>query len=187
MAMTPNYGLSASLRGVTVNPLDPCRLPTADLDVQEAVNAKLSDRVKGGLTHAVSHLNGLTVKSHAEDVWSALRNPIQLEQDTWLLLNIDTVGHRGFSKDGHIVKNTLEITAHPVIVYGAEPLRRPRRFPRSDRTDVCGISRRRRCPGSLSWKAAKLSRIPRPGRYPSRLQHTLHVAFEPAQRETRRP
>ncbi|MBX3302388.1 MAG: DUF4403 family protein [Nitrospira sp.] len=129
MAMTPNYGVSASLRGVTANPLDPCRLPTADLDVQEAVNAKLSDHAKDGLTHAVSHLNGLTVKSHAEDVWSALRNPIQLEQDAWLLLNIDTVGHRGFSKDGHIVKNTLEITAHPVIVYGAEPPATPAALP----------------------------------------------------------
>jgi len=130
MAMTSSYGVSASLRGVTVNPLTLCQLSTADLDVQGAVNAKLSDQVTGGLNRAVSHLNTLTVKPRAEDVWSVLRNPIQLEQDAWLLLNIDKVGHRGFSKAGHILTDTLEITAHPVIVRGAEPFATPAVLPR---------------------------------------------------------
>jgi hypothetical protein len=89
MAMMPNYGVSASLRDVTVNPIDLCRISIADMDVYPVFNAKLSDHVKGGLSKAVSQLNALTVRSHADDVWSALRNPIQLEPDVWLLLNID--------------------------------------------------------------------------------------------------
>ena len=129
MAMTPNYGVSASVRRVTVNPLDLCRLPTPDLDVQGAISAKLSDHVIGGLHLAASHLKALTVRSHAEEVWHALRNPIQLGEDAWLLLNIDKVGHRGFSKVGHTLNNTLEITAHPVIIRGAEPIATPAVLP----------------------------------------------------------
>jgi hypothetical protein len=99
------------------------------MDVYPVVNAKLSDHVKGGLSKAVSQLNALTVRSHAEDVWSALRNPIQLEPDVWLLLNIDKVKHGGFSGDGHVVNDTLQITANPVIVYGAEPSATPITLP----------------------------------------------------------
>jgi hypothetical protein len=129
MAMTSKYGVWASLRGVTVSSVDPCRLRLADVDVQQAVSATLSDQVKGGLTNAVSRLNALSVKPHAEDAWTALRNPIQLEPDTWLLLNLDKVKRSGFSKDGHILHDTLEIIAHPVIVYGAEPPATPVALP----------------------------------------------------------
>jgi len=129
MTMTPNYGVSVSLRDVTANPIDLCRVRIADLDLYPVVNAKLSDQVKGGLSKAVSQLNALTVRSHVEDVWSALRSPIQLEPDVWLLLNIDKVKHGGFSGDGHVVKDTLQITANPVIVYGAEPAATPITLP----------------------------------------------------------
>lgn len=44
MAMMPNYGVSASLRGVTVNPVDPCKLRMADMDLYPVVNAKLGAR-----------------------------------------------------------------------------------------------------------------------------------------------
>ncbi|MGE0645300.1 MAG: DUF4403 family protein [Nitrospira sp.] len=130
LAMTPRYGVAASVREVTVTPLDPCRLSATNLDPQGAVNAKLSDHVKGGFHQAVSFLNALTVKPRAEEVWSALRNPIPLEEDAWLLLNIEKMGHRGFSKAGHTLHNTLEITARPVIVRGAEPFATPAVLPR---------------------------------------------------------
>lgn len=86
-------------------------------------------RDASGLHRAVSPLNALTVKSRAEEVWSALRNPIPLEEDVWLLLNPDKVGHRGFSKEGHFLTDRLEITAHPVIVRGTEPFTTPAALP----------------------------------------------------------
>lgn len=125
MTMTPNYGVLATLRDVTTNPIDLCRVRIADLDLYPVVNAKLSDQVKGGLSQAVSQLNALTVKSHVEEVWNALRNPIQLEPDVWLLLNVDKVKHGGFSGDGHVVNDILQVTVNPVIVYGAEPAATP--------------------------------------------------------------
>ena len=121
MGMTQTYGISASLSSVTMNPIDPCSIRILDMDVHQAVNAKLSDSVRAGLNKAVSRLNALTVKPLTEDVWNTLRNPIQLEPDTWLLLNIDKVRHIGFSKDGHVVNDNLQIAAQPVIVHGAEP------------------------------------------------------------------
>jgi hypothetical protein len=129
MSMTPKYDVSAFVRDVTVSYGDPCRLRLADVDVQQAVRAKLSDQIKGGLTNAVSRLNALSVKPPAEDVWTALRNPIQLEPDTWLLLSPDKVKRSGFSTDGHVLHDTLEITAHPVIVHGAEPPATPTPLP----------------------------------------------------------
>jgi len=121
IGMTPDYGVSASLRSVTVHPIEPCQLRISDVDLQQAVNTALSGQAKEGFDSAVSRLNALSLKPRAEDVWTALRNPIQLEPDTWLLLNLDKVRHTGFSKDGHIINDTLHITAHPVIVRGTEP------------------------------------------------------------------
>lgn len=121
IGMTPNYSVSGSLHRVAVHSTDPCTLRSADLDLQQVVNATLSDQVKEGFDKAVSRLNTLTIKPRAEEVWTALRNPIPLEPDTWLLLNLDKVRHAGFSKDGHVVSDTLRFTANPVIVHGAEP------------------------------------------------------------------
>ena len=121
IGMTPNYSVSGSFHSVTVHAAEPCTFRSADVDLQQAVNTAISDQVKGGFTNAISRLNTLSVKPRAEEVWTALRNPIQLEPDTWLLLNLAKVRHAGFSKDGHVVNDTLHITAHPVIVHGAEP------------------------------------------------------------------
>jgi hypothetical protein len=121
IGMTMNYGVSSSLRSVKVHSAEPCKLRITDVDLQQAVNAALSDQVKEGFNNAISRLNALSVKPRVEDVWMALRNPIQLEPGTWLLLNLDKMRHAGFSKDGDVVKDTLQITARPVIVHGAEP------------------------------------------------------------------
>lgn len=121
IGLTPDYGVSASLRSVTVHPLEPCQLLPSEVDLQQAVNSAIEDQVRGGLNHAASRLNALSVHAHAEEVWTALRNPIQLEPDTWLLLNLDNVRRRGFSNDVHSLHDMLEMTAHPVIVHGTEP------------------------------------------------------------------
>jgi hypothetical protein len=89
--------------------------------VTQEVKQRLADIVRGGLSRAVTRINTLTVKSHVEDVWNTLRNPIQLEPDAWLQFNIDKVRHSGFSEVGPIVDNTIHVTAKPVIVFGPEP------------------------------------------------------------------
>jgi len=119
--ITPNYGVSASVTGAAVNPIDPCAIGIADLDVAMDVHSKLADVARGGLKNASTHINTISVKSQVEDAWNALRDPIQLNPDTWFLLNVDKVGHRGFSGAGHIVDDVIQLRANPVIVYGAEP------------------------------------------------------------------
>ena len=127
--MTPNYGLSASVTGAAVNPIDPCAISVADFDIAKEVHNKLSDIARGGLQNAATRINTMSVKSHVAEAWSALRNPIPLQPDAWLLLNIDNIGHRGFSGDGHIVDNVIQMRANPVIVYGAEPPPAPATLP----------------------------------------------------------
>lgn len=119
--MTPNYGLSASVNGVTVNTIDSCKLNIAGSDISQEVKNSLADVVRGGLNNAVVRINAMTLKSHVEDAWNTLRKPIQLEPDTWLLLNIDTIRHSGFSVVGPVVDDTIQVLAKPVIVFGAEP------------------------------------------------------------------
>jgi len=121
IGLTPNYGLSASVNDVTVNTIDSCKLHTADSDISQEVNNRLTDVVRGGLNNAVARINAMTVKSQVEDVWNTLRKPIQLEPNTWLLLNIDKVRHSGFSVVGPAVDDTIQVMAKPVIVFGAEP------------------------------------------------------------------
>jgi hypothetical protein len=119
--LTPTYGLSASVASVTVNTSNPCQIRVADLDVTQEVKQRLADIVRGGLGRAVTRINALTVKSHVEDVWNTLHNPIQLEPGAWLQFNIDKVRHSGFSGIGPMVEDTIHITAKPVIVFGPEP------------------------------------------------------------------
>ena len=80
--LTPNYGLSASVTGAAVNAIDPCAIGVADLDVAKEVHNKLADIARGGLQNAATRINTMSVKSHVEDAWSALRNPIQLTPDS---------------------------------------------------------------------------------------------------------
>lgn len=121
IGLTPNYGLSASVTGVTVNAIDPCKISLADTDVIQEVKNRLTQVVKGGVDDAVARINAMTVKSHAEDAWSTLRKPIQLGPDTWLLPNIDKMRHSGLSGAGHVIDDTMHIIAKPVVVFGAEP------------------------------------------------------------------
>ena len=119
--LTPTYGLSASVASVTVSPSDPCQIRVADLDVAQEVRQRVADLVRGGLSRAITRVNAVTVKSHVEEVWNTLRNPIQLEPGAWLQLNIDKVRHSGFSGIGPMVGDTIHVTAKPVIVFGPEP------------------------------------------------------------------
>jgi hypothetical protein len=129
IGVTPNYDLSAAVTGVTVNTIDSCKLIIADSDISQEVNNRLTDVVKGGLNQAVARINAMTVKSHVEDAWSALLNPIQLDPDTWLLLNIDKIRHSGFSGVGPVIDDTIQVMAKPVIVFGAEPPATPAALP----------------------------------------------------------
>lgn len=122
IGMTPNYGMSASVTGVTLNAIDPCKISVNDTDVFQEVKNQLAERVRGGLSNVVAHMNTLTARSRVEDVWHTLGNPIQLEPNAWLLLNIGKVWRSGFfSGGGELINDTLHITAKPVLVFGAEP------------------------------------------------------------------
>ena len=132
MGMTPNYGISASVSSVTVYTADACNMRIGDLDVAQEVKDKLADSVRGGLGNAVARINTATVKPHLEEVWNTLRKPIPVEPDAWLVLNIDKIRHAGFSGAGHIVDDTIQIIAKPVMVFGAEPSPAPAALPQLD-------------------------------------------------------
>jgi hypothetical protein len=121
VGMTPNYGMSASIAGVTLNTIDSCKISVNDTDVFQEVKNQLTERVRGGLSNVVARMNTLTARSRVEDVWHTLDHPLQLEPDAWLLLNIGTVWRSGFSGNGELIEDTLHITAKPVLVFGTEP------------------------------------------------------------------
>jgi hypothetical protein len=122
VGMTPNYGMSASITGVTLNAIDPCKISINDTDVFQEVKAQLTERVRVGLSNAAARINTLTVRPQVEDIWHALRKPIRLEPDAWLLLNIGTVWRSGFFPGGgDLIEDTIHITAKPLLVFGAEP------------------------------------------------------------------
>ncbi|MBS0182024.1 MAG: DUF4403 family protein [Nitrospira sp.] len=122
IGMTPNYGVSASVTGVTLNAIDPCKINISDTDVLQEVKNQLTETVRGGLSNAVARINTLTARSRVENVWHTLRNPIPLEPNAWLLLNIGHVWRSGFfSGGGDLIDDTIHVTAKPVLVFGAEP------------------------------------------------------------------
>jgi hypothetical protein len=121
IGMTPNYGVAASVSDVAINASDPCNPRVTTIELAQEVRSKLTGTVRGGLNHAVATLSESTVRSHVEDAWNALRKPIPLEPNTWLLLNIERVKHAGFSIAGQSLDDTMHIVGKPVIVFGAEP------------------------------------------------------------------
>ncbi len=121
IGLSPQYGMTASVNSVTASILDLCKLGVADTEVTQEVKNQVTDRVKIGLNQATSRITAMTVKPQVEDVWNALRKPIPLEPDSWILLNVDKVKHSGFSASGQTVDDVIYVTAKPVIVVGAEP------------------------------------------------------------------
>lgn len=121
LGITPSYDVSASVAGVAINYVDPCAIHLGDFDPTQEVKQRVTDSVRGGLTRAAAQVSAMTVKSQVENVWSALRTPIQLEQDLWLQFNPDKIGQSGVLKGGPVVEGEIQIAASPVVVLGAEP------------------------------------------------------------------
>ena len=121
IGLSPQYGMTASVNSVTASFVDPCKLGGVEAEVTQEVKTQLTERVKIGLSQATSRLTTTTVKPQMEEVWNALRKPIPLEADSWLLLNVDKVKHSGFSVSGHTADDVMHVMAKPVIVVGTEP------------------------------------------------------------------
>ncbi len=121
IGLSSQYGMTASVNSVMMHTLDLCKIGVADAEVTQEVKNQLTDRVKIGLNQATSRITALTVKPQVEDVWNALRKPLPLEPDSWLLFNVDKVKHSGFSANGHTVDDIMYVTAKPVVVVGTEP------------------------------------------------------------------
>lgn len=119
--LTPNYEMTASITNVAFNPIDPCVIDIPDIDVTKAVHGKLEEVMRGGLKNVLARVNTVTFKSHMEEAWDALRRPIQLTPDMWLLFNVEQIGHAGFSGQGPVIENTIQLGAKPRIVHGNEP------------------------------------------------------------------
>ncbi len=122
IGLSPQYGMTASVSSVTGGLVDLCKLGAVETEVTQEVKNQLTDRITIGLNQATSRITAMTVKPQVEDVWNALRKPIPLEPDSWLLLNVERVKHSGFFASGHTVDDIIYVTAKPVIVVGTEPL-----------------------------------------------------------------
>ena len=121
IGLSPQYGMNASVNSVMINTLDLCKVGVADTEVAQEFKNQVTDRVKIGLSQATSRITTMTIKPQVEDVWNALRKPMPLEPDSWLLFNVDKVKHSGFSVNGHTADDVMYVTAKPVIVVGTEP------------------------------------------------------------------
>ncbi|MBM4126739.1 MAG: DUF4403 family protein [Nitrospira sp.] len=121
LGLTASYNVSASVTGVVVNAIDPCLIRPASLDPTQDVNQRVTDSVRGGLTRAAAPINTMTVKHQVEQVWNALRTPIQVDQDLWLQLNPDRVGQSGVLKGGAVAEGEVQIVVNPTVVRGSEP------------------------------------------------------------------
>jgi hypothetical protein len=119
--MTPNYGVSGSVTEAGVYAVDPCKVGIAGIDVAKEVYNSLSDILRGGLQQSLVRITGMTFRPQVDEVWNALRKPLPLKPDAWLLFNVTKLGHSGFSAAGRSVNDTIRLTAKPVVAWGDEP------------------------------------------------------------------
>jgi len=119
----PTWRLRSTTRLLPVHYAKPCEVTWFDIDitrrfiapvVEEQLNAaaRIIDRQTPSLTN---------LKPQAEQIWTALRTPVELAPRTWLVLEPSEVALTPISGSGGIVTSTLVLRAQTRVVIGARP------------------------------------------------------------------
>jgi hypothetical protein len=109
----------------TVNPVtfvNRCRVTFVNYDVTDKVN----DAFDQGLRQAPGMIDGKIAeygnfRSIGERAWKQLQEPIQLDRDTWLVIEPQGAAVAPITGSGQTVNTAISLTARPRVVFGPKP------------------------------------------------------------------
>lgn len=122
LAWDPSWRLRSTTRLLPVHYAKPCEVTWFDIDitrrfvapvVEEQLNA--AARIIDRQTPAVTNL-----KSHAEEIWTALQKPVALAPRTWLVLDPSEVALTPIRGSGATIVSTLVLRAQTRVIVAAQ-------------------------------------------------------------------
>jgi Domain of unknown function (DUF4403) len=107
--------------------LDRCEMTIANIDVTSVVETEFRKQMQDSLRAALKTLApGLNaIQRQAQQTWSLLQEPVELGQDSWLLLRPASVALSRIAGGEKYLDAHLALTLQPVLVTGPEPASKP--------------------------------------------------------------
>jgi hypothetical protein len=123
----PDWTLRPRFRILPTRFLDRCEMTIANIDVTSVVETEFRKQMQDSLRAALKTLApGLNaIQRQAQQTWSLLQEPVELGQDSWLLLRPASVALSRIAGGGKYLDAHLALTLQPVLVPGPEPAINP--------------------------------------------------------------
>jgi hypothetical protein len=127
----PDWTLRPRFRILPTRFLDRCEMTIANIDVTSVVETEFRKQMQDSLRAALKTLApGLNAIQHqAQQTWSLLQEPVELGQDSWLLLRPASVALSRIAGGEKYLDAHLALTLQPVLVTGPEPASKPLPLP----------------------------------------------------------
>jgi hypothetical protein len=123
----PDWTLRPRFRILPTRFLDRCEMTIANIDVTSVVETEFRKQMQDSLRAALKTLTpGLNaIQQQAQQTWSLLQEPVELGQDSWLLLRPASVALSRIAGGEKYLDAHLALTLRPVLVTGPEPASNP--------------------------------------------------------------
>ena len=127
----PDWTLRPRFRILPTRFLDRCEMTIANIDVTSVVETEFRKQMQDSLRAALKTLTpGLNaIQRQAQQTWSLLQEPVELGQDSWLLLRPASVALSRIAGGEKYLDAHLALTLQPVLVTGPEPASNPAPLP----------------------------------------------------------
>ena len=127
----PDWTLRPQFRILPTRFLDRCEMTFANIDVTSVVETEFRKQMQDSLRAALKTLApGLNeIQRQAQQSWSILQEPVELGQDSWLLLRPASIALSRIAGRGKTLDAQLAVTLQPVLVTGPEPASKPLPLP----------------------------------------------------------
>ena len=126
ISLSSDWRLRSDGRVDHVGPLaagdrDRCRMTDLNIDVTDRVMSAAREALEGHLPEIEAALGRIDLRSRFEEWWQALASPIELAEETWLV--IGPVGvYRGPTRGlGDVLIAEVGLSAEPRVVFGPRP------------------------------------------------------------------
>jgi hypothetical protein len=125
------WRLRSTTRPLPVHYAKPCEVTWFDIDVTKRVVAPVVDEQLDLAAQTIDRntANLTDLRPHAEQIWSALRAPVEIARRTWLVLEPREVGLTPITGSGLDVTSTLVLRAETRVVVGEKPAVPPNPLP----------------------------------------------------------
>ena len=129
-AIRPDWTVELRQTSYEVTPLNPCAITFVDYDITGIVTGAMKDKIAGvsGLLADMVRKNAL-VRQKAEQAWSLLAQPIQLQKDLYLTFQPRRFRLAPLKTAGQTLILIPEIEVQPRVVLGARPQPSPTPLP----------------------------------------------------------